>query len=71
MTMEILGINLEVQCADGSIHQGVRLAVEDNRRIYLADDGSEIDGVETVVQCTLVRHPMIAAAKLLRCKECD
>lgn len=71
MTMEILGVNLEVQCTDGSTHQGVRLAVEDNRRIYLAEDDSEIDGVETVIKCRIVTHPMIAAAKLLRCKECE
>jgi hypothetical protein len=40
MSRIVVGINLEVQCADGCTHEGVTLAVEDNRRIYLAADGT-------------------------------
>jgi hypothetical protein len=40
MSRIVVGMNLEVQCADGCTHEGVTLAVEDNRRVYLAADGT-------------------------------
>ena len=71
MTMQILAINVEVQCCDGSVHQDARLAVDDTRRIYLAADDSEIEGVKEVTKCTAIVPPMILAAALHRCKECE
>ena len=71
MTMQILAINVEVQCCDGTTHDGVRLAVDGTRRIYLAADDSEIEGVEEVTKCTAIVPPMILAAALHHCKECE
>jgi hypothetical protein len=71
MTMQVLAVNVEVQCCDGSSHHDVKLAVDGTRRIYLAADGTEIDGVETVTQCTAIVPPIILAAALHRCKECE
>jgi hypothetical protein len=70
MTMQLLAINVEVQCADGTAHQGVKLAVEGARRVYLAADGTEINDVESMTRCTVVVPPMIFAAALHRCMEC-
>lgn len=71
MTMQVLAVNVEVQCCDGSVHQDAKLAVDGTRRIYLAADDTEISGVETVTQCTAIVPPMILAAALHRCKECE
>ena len=71
MTMQVLAVNVEVQCCDGSTHQDVRLAVDGTRRVYLAADDSEIDAVEAVTKCTVIVPPMILAAALHRCKECE
>lgn len=68
---QLLGINLQVRCADGAIHDGVKLFVEDNRRVYIADDGSELSGVDCIEQCTLVAPPMVLANVLHACKECE
>lgn len=69
--MQILAINVEVECCDGSTHQGVKLAVDGTRRVYLAADDTEINNVESMTQCTVVVPPMIFAAALHRCKECE
>lgn len=71
MTMQILAINVEVQCCDGTTHQDVRLAVDGTRRIYLAADDTEISDVQTMTKCTAIVPPMILAAALQRCKECE
>lgn len=71
MTMEILAIDVAVECADGTKYQGVRLAVDGTRRVYLAADDSEISDVQTVTQCTAIVPPMTLAAVLHRCMECD
>lgn len=71
MTMQILAINVEVECCDGSTHQGVKLAVDGTRRVYLAADDTEINNVESMTQCTVVVPPMIFAAALHRCMECE
>lgn len=71
MTMQILAINVEVQCCDGTTHDGVRLAVDGTRQIYLAADDSEIEAVKEVTKCTAIVPPMILAAALHRCKECE
>jgi hypothetical protein len=71
MSRLVVGINLEVQCADGCTHEGVTLAVEDNRRIYLAADGSELEGVECIDECVAVLPPMALAAVLGSCQECE
>lgn len=69
--MQILAINVEVECCDGSTHQGVKLAVDGTRRVYLAADDTEINNVESMTQCTVVVPPMIFAAALHRCMECE
>ena len=71
MTMQVLAVNVEVQCCDGTTHQGVRLAVDGTRRVYLAADDTEISDVQTVTQCTAIVPPMTLAAALHRCMECD
>lgn len=71
MTMEILAIDVAVECADGTKHQGVRLAVDGTRRVYLAADDSEISDVQTVTECTAIVPPIVLAAALQRCKECE
>ena len=71
MTMQILAINVEVQCCAGTTHDGVRLAVDGTRRVYLAADDSEIEGVKEVTKCTAIVPPMILAAALHRCMECE
>jgi len=70
MSRTVVGINLEVQCADGCTHEGVTLAVEDNRRVYLAADGTVLEGVECINKCVSVLQPTTLAAVLSRCKEC-
>ena len=71
MSRIVVGINLEVQCTDGCTHEGVTLAVEDNRRVYLAADGTVLEGVECINKCVSVLPPMVLAAVLSRCKECQ
>jgi hypothetical protein len=71
MSKIIAAVKLKVQCADGSSHEGVTLAVEDDRRIYLAADGSELEGIECIDECVAVLPPMALAAVLSRCKECE
>ncbi len=71
MSKIIAAVKLKVQCADGCSHEGVTLAVEDDRRIYLAADGSELEGVECIDECVAVLPPMALAAVLSRCKECE
>jgi hypothetical protein len=71
MTMQILAINVEVECSDGTTHQGVRLAVDGTRRVYLAADDTEISDVQTVTKCLTIVPPMVLAAALQRCKECE
>ena len=71
MSRIVVGINLVVQCTDGCTHEGVTLAVEDNRRVYLAADGTVLEGVECINKCVSVLPPMVLAAVLSRCKECE
>jgi hypothetical protein len=68
---QLLAINLQVRCADGATHDGVKLFVEDNRRIYIAEDGSELTDVDCIDQCTAVVPPMVLATALHACMECD
>jgi len=68
---QLLAINLQVRCVDGAIHDGVKLFVEDNRRVYVADDGSELSSVKSIEQCTAVVPPMVLAMALHACKECE
>lgn len=71
MSRIIAAINLKVQCSDGCSHEGVTLAVEDDRRIYLDADGNELSGVECIEECVAVLPPMALAAVLSQCKECE
>lgn len=71
MSRIMVAINMKVQCADGSIHEGVTLAVESDQRIYLAADGSVLGGVESVEECVSLLPPMALASVLSRCKRCE
>lgn len=64
MSRIIAAVKLKVRCADGCTHEGVTLAVEDDRRIYLAADGGELEGVECIDECIAVLPPMQLAAVL-------
>jgi len=68
---QLLAINLQVRCVDGATHDGVKLFVEDNRRVYVANDGSELSGVDCIEKCTSVVPPMVLAMALHACKECN
>lgn len=68
---QLLAINLQVRCTDGAIHDGVKLFVEDNRRVYVADDGIELSGVDCVERCVAVVPPMVLAMALHACRECE
>ena len=68
---QLLAINLQVRCADGVVHDGVKLFVENSRRVYVAADGSELTGVDSIEQCTAVVPPMVLAMALHACKECE
>lgn len=67
--MIIAAVKLKVQCTDGCIHEGVTLAVEDNRRIYLDANGNELQAVECIDECVAVLPPMLLAAVLSNPKE--
>jgi hypothetical protein len=71
MNRIVAGINLEVQCSDGCTYEGVTLAVENNRRIYLTANGEELQSVQCVNRFVSVLPPMALASVLSRCKECD
>lgn len=68
---QLLAVKLKVRCIDGSTHNAVKLYVENNRRIYVADDGSELDDVDQVEECTSVVSPLVLAAALGACKRCE
>lgn len=69
MSRIIAAVKLKVQCADGCTHEGVTLAVEDDRRIYLDADGNELQDVECIDECVAVLPPVALAAVLSHCKE--
>lgn len=71
MSRSIVAINLEVQCTDGISHEGVALAVDGTKRIYLNADGSELHNVESIIKCALVVPPIVFAAFMQRCKEAE
>ena len=68
---QLLAINLQVRCADGATHEGVNLFVKDNRRIYVAKDGTVLTGVNCIKQCTSVVPPLVLSMALYACKECE
>lgn len=68
---QLLAINLQVRCFDGATHDGVKLFVEDNRRVYVADNGSELSDVDCIERCTIVVPPMVLTRALHACKECE
>jgi hypothetical protein len=68
---KLLAINLQVRCADGVVHDDVKLFVENNQRIYVAEDGSELSNVTCVEKCTAVVNHMALAAALYACEECN
>jgi hypothetical protein len=71
MSRIIAAVKLKVQCADGCTHKGVTLVVEDDRRIYLTADGTQLQDVECINKCVSVLPPMALAAVLSQCKECE
>jgi hypothetical protein len=68
---QLLGINLQVRCVDGSTHDGIKLFVQDNHRVYVSADGSKLTDVDCIEHCTLVVPPMVLANVLHACKECE
>lgn len=67
----LLAINLEIQSSDGAWHTGVKLYNIDNRRVYLAEDGSEIKNVKQVTKCLAVVPAATLAMALHACEDCD
>lgn len=65
----VAAIDMKVQCDDGCTYEGVTLAVEGTRRIYLAQDGTELQGVQCIDECVSVLPPVMFAAVLGNCKE--
>lgn len=68
---QLLAMKLQVRCTDGSEHDGVKLYVENNRRVYVAEDGTELTGVGCIEKCTSVVPPMVLAMALHACQECE
>ena len=68
---QLLAMKLQVRCTDGATHEGVKLFVEDNRRVYVAEDGSELTGVDCIEKCISVVPPIVLAMALHACKECE
>lgn len=71
MSRIMVAVNMKVQCADGCAHEGVTLAVEDNRRLYFAADGTQLEGVQCIDECVALLPPMVLASVLSKCKECE
>lgn len=69
MSRILVAVNMKVQCGDGCTHEGVTMAVENDRRIYLAADGTQLEGVQCIDECVSVLPPMALAAVLGQCKE--
>lgn len=69
--MQVLAIDLDVQTSDGAAHTGVRLAVDGTRRVYLLPDGTELIGIEQITKCTVIVPPIVLAAALHKCMECE
>lgn len=67
----LVAVNMKVQCADGCTHEGVTMTVEDDRRIYLAADGTQLEGVQCIDECTSLLPPTTLVAVLGKCKEND
>jgi len=71
MSRILVAVNMKVQCADGRTHEGVTMTVEDNRRVYFAADGTQLEGVQCIDECVSVLSPTALAAVLSQCKECE
>jgi len=69
MSRIIAAIKLKVQCADGCTHEGVTLAVQDGRQIYLTEEDAELHGVIRIDECVAVLPPMALAAVLSNSRE--
>lgn len=71
MSRVVAAVDLKVRCVDGCTHEGVTLVVEDNRRLYFAADGTQLEGVESIEECLSLLPPMALASLLSKCKECE
>lgn len=69
MTRQLIAMKLKVQCLDGSMHEDVRLFVEDRRRIYIDSEGKEIVNVSKIEECVAVVPPNLLTSILFACKE--
>lgn len=69
MSRIIAAINMKVQCTDGTTYEGVTLAVEGHRRLYIAEDGRQINDILSIDQCTALLPPMVLGPLLSQCEE--
>jgi len=69
MITPILAINMQVQCSDGCVHDGVKMYVRDGQKVFIGCDGCEIANVETIHQATAVVPPDMLLAAIQQCKE--
>jgi hypothetical protein len=71
MTKILAGINLEIECDDGCIHENVSLIIDNGRRIYLTTDGIELKNVNCINKFISVLPPAALAAVLKKSEGCN
>jgi phage gp45-like len=69
MMTPVLAINMQVQCCDGTVHDGVKMYVRDGQKVFIDCDDCEIADVETIQQATAVVPPAMLLAAMQQCKE--
>lgn len=71
MNTPVLAINMTVQCADGCVHDDVKMHVCDGRKVFVGCDDCEIAGVTTIQKAVVIVPPQILMAAIQQCKEVE
>lgn len=71
MMTPILADKMRVRCSDGQVHEDVKMFVRDRKKVYIDCDGCEIDDVEEVEKAIVMVPPIMLAAAIQECKECE
>jgi len=69
MITPVLAINMQVQCSDGCVHDGVKMYVRDGQKVFVGCDGCEIPDVQAIQQATVIVSPIMLLAAMQQCKE--
>ena len=71
MNTPVLLVNMQVRCSDGSVYHDVQMFVQDNRKVFIDRDGTEIVDVESIEEATSMVPPMVLANIMIQCKEVE